>query len=275
MLRRTLTTLVLLAALVPPGAAAVWKIDGRGYGHGVGMSQWGAYGFAERGSTYREILAHYYTGTRVETLPRRAGGPELEAQVRALVSNEVSSSWPKHAIRAQAVASRSYTAAGGTKVAGDGVSARAVAGPIAAAVRATKREVVTYRGKVATTFYFSSSGGRTEASQFGFPGGQSLPYLKSVSDPYDDASPEHRWRETFTDKQMSSGLRGLFAGRLERIEVLERGSSPRIVRLRVIGSAGSTAITGDTLRNRLGLRSTWAKLTRSGAGAAPGGVGPE
>ena len=38
-------------------------ISGRGWGHGVGMAQWGAYGFAQQGSTYDEILAHYYTGT--------------------------------------------------------------------------------------------------------------------------------------------------------------------------------------------------------------------
>ncbi|SFJ26186.1 stage II sporulation protein D [Paenibacillus sp. UNC496MF] len=49
-----------------------WTIDGneisittKGYGHGVGMSQWGADGMAKEGATAREILAHYYTGTKV------------------------------------------------------------------------------------------------------------------------------------------------------------------------------------------------------------------
>ena len=59
---------------------------------------------------------------------------------------------------------------------------------------------------------------------------------------------------------MESELTGLFEGRLERIEVLERGDSPRIVRARVIGSAGTTAISGVTLRERLELRSTWARF---------------
>lgn len=40
-------------------------VTGRGWGHGTGMSQWGAHGMALRGATYREILAHYYTGTVV------------------------------------------------------------------------------------------------------------------------------------------------------------------------------------------------------------------
>ena len=34
--------------------------SGRGYGHGVGMSQWGAYGMAENGKTAQEIINHYF-----------------------------------------------------------------------------------------------------------------------------------------------------------------------------------------------------------------------
>jgi len=42
-----------------------WKITGEGYGHGVGMCQWGANGMAKRGKTHREILARYYPGTEL------------------------------------------------------------------------------------------------------------------------------------------------------------------------------------------------------------------
>ena len=45
------------------GTIAAVVFTGRGWGHGVGMCQVGAYGMAVRGSTYREILAHYYSGT--------------------------------------------------------------------------------------------------------------------------------------------------------------------------------------------------------------------
>ena len=44
---------------------------GSGYGHGVGMSQWGAEAMAERGASYREILAAFYPGTQ---LSRSTGG---------------------------------------------------------------------------------------------------------------------------------------------------------------------------------------------------------
>ena len=47
-----------------PGAAR-WVIKGAGYGHGIGMSQYGAYGYAKKGTGYRAIVKHYYSGTEV------------------------------------------------------------------------------------------------------------------------------------------------------------------------------------------------------------------
>ena len=44
------------------GSVEKYAIDGGGYGHGVGMSQWGARGMAENGFGYEEILKHYFTG---------------------------------------------------------------------------------------------------------------------------------------------------------------------------------------------------------------------
>lgn len=50
-----------------------WRFTGNGYGHGVGMCQWGANGMAQWGAGYREILARYYPGTRVAS---RSGRPD-------------------------------------------------------------------------------------------------------------------------------------------------------------------------------------------------------
>ena len=50
-------------------AAPIYAISGRGWGHGVGMSQWGAHGFAQRGATHAEILGHYYPGTVLGRAP--------------------------------------------------------------------------------------------------------------------------------------------------------------------------------------------------------------
>ncbi len=64
--------LVLLAGAGPAGAlttSANFVISGHGWGHGIGMSQWGAYGYAKQGWTYKQILKHYYTGIAFETRP--------------------------------------------------------------------------------------------------------------------------------------------------------------------------------------------------------------
>jgi stage II sporulation protein D len=89
-----------------------------------------------------------------------------------------------------------------------------------------------------------------------------VPYIKSVRDPFDDVSPVHRWRETFSNASMEARLAGLFAGRLRAIRVRKTGVSPRIVRARVVGSRDSSTVSGDELRARLGLRSTWARFEK-------------
>ncbi len=50
--------------VVSQGTAFIF--EGKGYGHGVGLSQWGAKGMAEEGFSYEEILSHYFPGCRIE-----------------------------------------------------------------------------------------------------------------------------------------------------------------------------------------------------------------
>ena len=61
-------TLFTARRLAPEGGASGWQFTGRGWGHGVGMCQTGAYGMARRGFDYRSILTHYYSGVTVEKL---------------------------------------------------------------------------------------------------------------------------------------------------------------------------------------------------------------
>ncbi len=65
------------ANVTTSSAKAVLVLDGHGWGHGLGMSQWGAYGYAKHGWSYSRILAHYYTGTSL--------GPAKAATVRVLL----------------------------------------------------------------------------------------------------------------------------------------------------------------------------------------------
>lgn len=60
-------TATTTAPTTTSAAATVLAVSGHGWGHGLGMSQWGAYGYAQHGWTYDRILAHYYTGTTLGT----------------------------------------------------------------------------------------------------------------------------------------------------------------------------------------------------------------
>jgi stage II sporulation protein D len=362
---------VLLAAPAGADAATSLVVKGAGFGHGVGMSQYGAMGFAKHGKGYREILGHYYTRTVLGRLDRdpvvrvlvqanrrsvsfngaaRAGsrrldpgttygasaygssqvvlrsasgrklgtydaplrvtGPDgrpvilsgsgayrgsfelrpaqfgglnainavsLEDYVRGVVALESPSSWPAEALKAQSVAARTYAIT--TSKAGAGWEhypdtrsqmyggVRAETPATDRAVAATRGEVVTYGGRPVTTYFFSTSGGRTENVEYGFPGGDPKPWLKSVDDPYDDVSPKHRWRKTLSMGEATGKLSGLVRGSLREIRVTKRGVSPRIVSAEIVGTGGRTTVSGPTLRARFGLDDSWAYFTVAGATA--------
>src|SRR3954464_13893476 len=73
-MRRFAVLTVLFPCLAMPGtapAATIFVVKGAGFGHGVGMSQYGAQGFAQHGWDYRRILARYYTGTEIGSAPTK------------------------------------------------------------------------------------------------------------------------------------------------------------------------------------------------------------
>jgi stage II sporulation protein D len=359
---RILSALAIGAAFVFAAPAAegqlVWKISGAGFGHGVGMSQYGAAGYARHGFSWQEILAHYYRGTTIGTVtpgqvrvllapdqtsvsfsgvsqgcgyrlyegktysarvgakgielenaagkklaecgdaldaeggpsfllggkgeyrgvlelrPSSSGGlnainaVQIDDYVRGVVAAEMPSRFPPEALRAQAVAARSYALAE-TLSGGEGYNLyddtrSQVYGGVGAETAAsdqatfeTSRQVVVYDGKIATTYFYSTSGGHTENVENVF-GGDKVPYLRGVPDPYDGASPYHRWTETLTPAEMDSALSGLVKGSLEKIDVTKRGASPRILSADLVGSDGTTIVSGETLASRLGLRDRWA-----------------
>ena len=385
MRRRLAIVLALWLLLLPATARAgvTWVIRGHGFGHGVGMSQYGAYGYATHGYGYRAILAHYYTGTTIGTIggprvvrvlvgidpgdvgfsgatgacgraldpgatyaadlvggtvrlrsgggrslancgPRlRAAGPgtiridgrayrgalevvptksdpgslnavnavAVDQYVKGVIANESPPSWPMAALEAQAVAARSFALA--TSVDGngfdlyddtrsqvyDGIESETDRSNAAAA--ATRGQVVLYRGEVAQTFFSACSGGHTESVQnvfFGPP----IPYLVGVPDPYDGACPLHSWTLRFSGAEISARLGGYLDGRLKQVVVTKRGSSPRIVWARLVGTGGTTMIRGDQLQSALGAYDRWMTFTKvvggraapppAGRGNPPGGV---
>ena len=187
----------------------------------------------------------------------------LEAYLRGVVPAESPSRWRPAELEAQAIAARSYAIASQPQTGFDlyadtrsqeygGYDAEAPS--TSAAVEATVRDVVTYDGRPIVAYYFASSGGATEDVQNGFPGAAPEPYLVGVLDPFDAG---RFGPVTISLHTADRRLRGIVQGTLRSIVVTRRGVSPRIVSAQVVGSAGTTSVSGATLASALGLQSTW------------------
>ncbi|MGH2864007.1 MAG: SpoIID/LytB domain-containing protein [Solirubrobacteraceae bacterium] len=269
-------TLAALLALALPAGASTLLVEGAGDGHGVGMSQDGALGYAQHGWTDAQILAHYYTDTTLGQAPAnrivkvlegsKVVKVGLERYVRGVVSAEMPASWPMAALEAQAIASRTYALtadAGGSRfdVYADTRSqmylgTAAETASTNAAIAATAGQIVEYEGRPAITYYFASSGGITEDNQNSFLGSTPEPWLRGVPDSYETTA--SKWKLSMSFASAGSRLSGLVKGSFRGIEVLERGVSPRIVAAEVLGSRGTEPVSGPELEARLGLDSAWA-----------------
>lgn len=381
LLATTLSLLPAVASAAPPAqpvaaamlATPAFVLTGGGYGHGVGMSQYGAFAQAQAGRSYRDILAFYYQGSEIgkapltkvrvlvasgrrsvrigSTVPFRVrdataavadlpageivvtpdlkvtvdgvqapltgpltfrpgkGAPlladgkgyrgdlrvsvvdgalqvvdhvGLDAYLLGVVPGEVPKEWPAEALKAQAVAARSYALASLVKgrswdLYADvrsqvyyGVEREDPA--TSGAVKATRGEVLTYAGKVVTAFYYSSSGGRTAASAdvFGVP----VAYLQSVDDPWDDVSPFHRWQpRAFTAAALGKAF-GLTSPVTDVSAVQTASGRPASVLL-TLRNGTTVQLRAADVRARLELRSTAFRLgvlrfARPGAPTTPG-----
>src|SRR6266508_3599821 len=336
----------------PPGAAT-FVVTGHGWGHGVGLSQYGAYGYAQRGVGYAKIVLHYFVGTTIGDAPvsrvrvllasgtkslkigssedfrvrdatgvvrdvvagtytltpalklkldgqnqaRALPGPllfqpgaaplalkhryrgsiqvdvtsgslrainmvGLEQYLYGVVPSEMPYTWHPEALKAQAVAARSYALAtrktGAFDLYPDTRSQVYLVldhekPSTNAAIDATAGKVVLFEGQVAKTFFFSTSGGRTASAEDVW--GEPVPYLVSVPDPYDSISPYHDWGPfSFTGVKLATALE--MPGRVVDLQP-QLNSSVLIRTLNVVGTKSTVAVQGGDLRRRLGLRSTW------------------
>jgi stage II sporulation protein D len=329
----------------PAGSGALLVFTGHGWGHGVGMSQYGALGYAQHGSTYDQILAHYFPGTTLGpasastirvlladrkkkvtlvadagakvrdgagathalvagtyTYTKRLDWPApytftaaagsylsiggthyrgkllldvvdntlrvidvvgLEQYLWGVVPSEMPPAWASEALKAQAVAARSYA-----------LATRAVGAPFdvysdtrsqmylgvdhesrstTAAVNATKGSVVLYAGRVATTYFSSTSGGQTESAVDWT--GTAVPYLVSVTDPYDALSPYHDWGPVpVTSTALLKALKA--SGPVTDVTTTPNPAG-RVAQLKVTTPLKSLTVPATTLRSAIGLRSTW------------------
>jgi len=375
----------------PPAATAdtvtvpssrVFALKGHGFGHGIGMSQYGAQGAASGGKTFAQILAFYYPGTALTTkssnirvlitrdttvsvivagrsgltfrkisdskttsLPTSVGAktvkqwrimplssdkrkstlqfrtdnswttfantvwtgdaqfaasrlklflPDgsgvtyrgalrsavpkagstdrntvnvlpLDSYVLGVVSAEMPSGWKPEALKAQAIAARTYASRSMSAtryydlcdtsscqvyrgVSGERTSTNA-------AVSATARKILIYAGKPAFTQFSASSGGWTAMG--------SQPYLTAKVDPYDAFNnPNHDWSTTVKASTLEKAYPAI--GTLTSLKVTNREGGGdwggRVTTVSLIGSKSTVAVSGPTMRGKLGLRSAWFRF---------------
>ncbi len=133
----------------------------------------------------------------------------LEDYLQGVVPAESPASWPAEALKAQAITARTYAITTAKSAEFDhypdtrsqvykGVGIETAA--TNSAIAATRGQIVTYQGEPVVTYFFSTSGGRTESVENTNLGTEPKPWLKSVDDPYDNVSPRHRWRIRLTKK---------------------------------------------------------------------------
>ena len=191
----------------------------------------------------------------------------LERYLPSVVGSEMPAAWPQAALRAQAVAARTYalsqlkpTAPFDLQATVDSQVYRGVASETDStreAVASTRSQVLMQGNSLINAVFHSSSGGSTENS--GEVWSRQFPYLVSVPD-FDEHSPMHQWQQRIEPDQLRRIFRET-AG-VSRIDVLAVSRTGRIRRARVSGPAGSLELSGAELRQRLGLRSTLVKAFR-------------
>lgn len=189
----------------------------------------------------------------------------LEKYLRGVVPHEMPALWEPEAVRAQAVAARTYAASERSAPRGahfdvyDTTQSQVYGGVDAEhpasnrAIRATRRDGLAHGDEPAFTQFSASNGGWSSAGL--------KPYLVSRADPYDgwDGNTHHDWRVRVHDTAIE---REWDLGNLRRIEVLTREGGGaqwggRVEKLRLHGSKRSVTMSGDDFRFRLGLKSTW------------------
>ncbi|MCW2949709.1 MAG: SpoIID/LytB protein [Thermoleophilia bacterium] len=383
-------------------SSAQYRVEGRGWGHGIGMSQFGAKGYAQKGWTGEQIIAHYFTGTVIA--PKPAGTPDsvrvrlqtglvtarieisssgvvrqglvtqsllpsdvvevteidgvelqaaiirnsvrtvlasgspapvtvtpsldgslitrfggefaasgtryrgtmtaslvqpgsshtaanqrvavvntvpLESYLRGVISREMSASWELEALRAQAIAARSYALVGirtggyfdlysttSSQVYGGASAEAANSDNAVASTAGLVARVGDANGKVAQTFFFSTSAGRTANNEDVWTGGTPYTYLRSVPSPFESASPYFTWTykpgnagalKIYTPAQLAAKFRGSYAGLFKGVNVALTPSG-YAGRVTVLGSKGGSSIGAGTIQANWGLASTYFRI---------------
>ncbi|WP_186442945.1 SpoIID/LytB domain-containing protein [Desulfobotulus alkaliphilus] len=194
---------------------------------------------------------------------------DMESYLKGVVPAEMPPSWPAEALKAQAVAARTYALHQMRKRAYEAYDVKSdVRSQVfsteredarsSAAVDATRGEVLVWAGQPALTAFHADSGGFTESAEILWGG--ELPYLRAVSDPWSRNTPNGFWESSFTERELMQLLPELRSlGRIQEIRPEGTTPSGRVHFLDFKGSRGDLRMPAGRFRTRVGpmtLKST-------------------
>lgn len=191
----------------------------------------------------------------------------LEEYLFGVLPHEMSPDWPLEALKAQAVASRSFALASlgrheedGFDLSDDTLSQvytglTTESDRIKEAVRSTAGQTLTYAGKPLTTYFHSTCGGHTSDAEDVW--GRHAPKpLKGVKDKWCKASPHYEWEAYFTNTDILLALNknGFTAAKLLSVKEGERGTAGWLSDIRIKTDRGWKRVPANQFRLWLGVK---------------------
>ena len=184
----------------------------------------------------------------------------IEKYLSSVVGAEMPHKWPLEALKAQAIASRTYAL---KKIGNDlydidstqrdqvysGLESKTF--KTKKAVRQTRSLVIIHDNKLINALFHSSSAGMTENSEDVWQ--NKYLYLTSVKD-FDQNNPKLKWKKSFSAKQLEILFPNI--GGVKDAQILDLTKTGRIKNIKLIGNSGSIDIAGKNLRKKMGLKST-------------------
>jgi stage II sporulation protein D len=209
------------------------------------------------------------TVTGVNVLP-------LEEYLFGVVPGEMPAGWEHEALKAQAIAARTYALHNLGKESKKGYDlcgtthcqmyegAAVETAATNEAVAKTGGEYLAYQGKPIQAYFHATSGGYTDNSSDLWS--ENLPYIRAVAD-FDQAAPRHVWYLTYSESQVAAALDkvGINIGRILEIAPQQRTSIGRVKTLHAKGTAGEATFDASKLRFAIGLHSTFFNVGRVSA----------
>ena len=220
---------------------------------------------------------------------------ELEDYILGVVAAEMPVDFEPEALKAQAVAARTYAAHQMAQNGGSGCSRHPGADicadsghcqayaseealkkrwgqdyaanreKLAQAVWATRGQIMTYQGEIIEAMFHSTSGGHTEDVEQVYA--QALPYLRGVVSEGEEDAPKFHSQARFSVQELNEALSGYEGARLsadepllDQVKILSRTESGRVGEIQV----GGACLTGTQMRRALGLNSSNFTLEQQG-----------